>query len=151
MMRWLELKIPPVGVGLLTATLAWAGDTLGWLPVSLGLTPAVFIVTVGFVVAIAGVAAFRKAQTTVDPFNPNKASSLVTGGIYRHSRNPMYLGMLLVLMGWALYLSDGLSLALTLLFVPYMIRFQIKPEERVMREKFGEEFDRYCNAVRRWV
>ena len=151
MMTWLELKIPPVGVGLVTAALAWAGATVGWLPISLGLIPVVLVAALGFTVAIAGVAAFRKAHTTVDPFHPDKSSSLVTQGIYRHSRNPMYLGMLLVLMAWALYLSSGLSVILSFLFVPYMSRFQIMPEERVMREKFGEEFDRYCNAVRRWM
>ena len=151
MLRWLELKIPPVGVGLLTATLAWGGtvpEVLIWNP---GKSP-VFVMTItGVSVAIWGVMAFRRAQTTVDPFHPDKASSLVTQGIYRHSRNPMYLGMLLVLIAWALYLSSGLSLILTFLFVPYMSRFQIMPEERVMREKFGDAFDLYCKDVRRWM
>lgn len=105
----------------------------------------------GFAVAIAGVVAFRRARTSVDPFNPEKASALVTTNVYAWSRNPMYFGMLLVLVAWALLLADALAVVVTLLFIPWMNRFQIIPEERVMQAKFGEEFDDWAARVRRWI
>ena len=105
----------------------------------------------GFAIAIAGVVAFRRVRTTVDPFDPEKTTALVTTGVYFWSRNPMYLGMLLVLLGWAVFLSDGLAVAVTVLFIPWMNRFQIGPEECVMRAKFGEEFEAWAHRVRRWI
>ena len=82
---------------------------------------------------------------------PQQTSELVTTGIYRLSRNPMYLGLLLVLTSWGIYLSNFLVLAVLPLFIFYITKFQIIPEERVMREKFGESFQDYKQSVRRWI
>lgn len=150
-MNILELKVPPVGVGIMVAGAAWGAAGLDVHPLFRSVPVSVVLVAAGFAVALAGVAAFRKAKTTVDPFQPDKATSLVSSGVYRFSRNPMYLGMLLVLLGWAVYLGDVLAYLVTLLFIPYMTRFQIKPEERVMRQMFGEEFDEFAGHVRRWI
>lgn len=105
----------------------------------------------GVVVALCGMWAFRKAQTTTNPLNPNKATSLVTNGIYKRTRNPMYFGMLLILLGFAIMQSNVVALLVLPAFVVYMNRYQILPEERVMQEKFGEDFAAYTERVRRWI
>jgi protein-S-isoprenylcysteine O-methyltransferase Ste14 len=105
----------------------------------------------GIAIALAGVAEFRRAQTTVDPTDPAKTSAVVKSGVYRHTRNPMYLGFLLVLAGWAAYLSSLVASVGPLLFVLYMNRFQIGPEERVLEARFGASFEAYLRSVRRWI
>ena len=106
---------------------------------------------VGIALAIMGVLAFKKAQTTVNPHIPEKSASLVTDGIYRYTRNPMYLGMLLVLLGWAFYLSNFAAFLFLPIFIIYMSHFQIQPEERFMRHKFNDEYRAYVIKVRRWL
>ncbi|MGO2387344.1 MAG: methyltransferase family protein, partial [Psychrobacter sp.] len=98
-----------------------------------------------------GVAQFKKAQTTVNPHTPEKSTNLVTSGIYRYTRNPMYLGLVLVLLGWAFYLSHLLPFMLVPVFMIYMTRFQIQPEEKMMAQKFGREYQVYLSRVRRWI
>ena len=95
--------------------------------------------------------AFRRHKTTVNPFTPAKSSSLVATGIYRYSRNPMYLGLFLALLGWGAYLGNWASALLLPAFVAYMNRFQIHPEERVLTESFGPQFLAYARSVRRWL
>jgi protein-S-isoprenylcysteine O-methyltransferase Ste14 len=150
----LELKIPPVVVGGLTAALmaALAKAAPAWQLEAPGaeLMAALFMAT-GFGVALAGVQAFRRAETTVDPRFPERTSSFVAGGIYRCTRNPMYLGMALVLVGWAAALQHPLAFAGVPLFQAYMNRFQIEPEERHLRSKFGADFEDYVRNVRRWI
>jgi protein-S-isoprenylcysteine O-methyltransferase Ste14 len=90
-------------------------------------------------------------KTTINPMSPNKTSALVTGGIYRLSRNPMYVGLFLFLMAWAIQLSMLWPFIGPVLFVIYINRFQITPEERVMESKFGDEYSVYKNKVRRWL
>ncbi len=109
------------------------------------------LVAAGLGVDLAGLAAFRGARTTVNPLQPQRASALVTGGVYRFTRNPMYLGMALLLSAWAVHLSSWLALAGPLAFVLYITRFQIVPEERVLQANFGEAFTRYAARVRRWL
>ncbi len=87
----------------------------------------------------------------MDPRVPDRSTSLVVRGIYRHSRNPMYVGFLLVLCAWSLYLGSALSLLFLPVFIAYMNRFQIIPEECYMRDKFAEEYTKYTSEVRRWV
>lgn len=105
----------------------------------------------GAVVALAGVVAFRKARTTVNPATPAASSTVVASGIYRRSRNPMYLGLLLVLAGWSLHLSHVLAMLFLPAFVLYMNRFEIVPEERALAAKFGARYDAYMRQVRRWI
>jgi len=105
----------------------------------------------GVIVAILGVWAFRQAKTTVNPVTPEKASSVVTGGIYSYTRNPMYVGLTAVLVGWAIWLSVPLAIVGPAAFMLYMTRFQIIPEERVMSSKFGRDYDDYRKRVRRWL
>lgn len=150
----LENRIPPPAIALLCALLMWLAAP--YLPtfapadaLRSGLA-ATFLIA-GIAVATAGVVSFRGARTTVNPLRPDTASALVVAGIYRYSRNPMYLGMALALFAWALWLARPGLLLGVLLFVLYMNRFQIAPEERAMARLFGDDFTRYCTRVRRWL
>ena len=100
---------------------------------------------------LAGFYEFQKAKTTFNPMTPDAASSVVTSGIYHVSRNPMYVGFLLLLTTWAIFLSHPLPFLFLPVFVTYMNRFQISPEERALSAKFGEEYDAYKRSVRRWL
>jgi protein-S-isoprenylcysteine O-methyltransferase Ste14 len=106
---------------------------------------------VGFLLAFSGIAAFRCARTTIDPHRPEAASSLVVGGVYRYTRNPMYLGLTMLLLAWTLYLAVPAALAGPLLFAAYITRFQIIPEERVLAQKFGADYAAYLRKVRQWL
>ena len=112
---------------------------------------AIPVAAAGAAIALAGVVQFARARTTVNPLQPDAASSLVSGGVYRWTRNPMYLGMALVLLAWAVYLSSIAALAVLPLFIVYINRFQIEPEERALQARFGAQFERYRKAVRRWL
>lgn len=153
-MHALELKVPPVVVVLITTSvmvvLAQAAPSLGFeMPARNGV--ALGLVLMGAAVAIAGVVAFRRAHTTVNPMQPQTSAALVQSGPYRFTRNPMYLGMLLGLGGLGVWLSNVLALLLLPAFVLYMNRFQIEPEERTLAAIFGGRFVTYQAAVRRWL
>ncbi len=109
------------------------------------------ITFIGAFFCIAGVVSFRQAKTTVNPLKPEKASSLVSSGIYRVSRNPMYVGFALFLLAWAVYLASLWALAGVAGFVLYINRFQIVPEERALKSLFGDEFEDYRMRVKRWL
>ncbi len=153
-MRALELKIPPVALVLLLGALMWlsarAAPALGFsLPA--GPILAASLALGGGLIAIQGVASFRRASTTVTPLHPETTSALVTSGIYRWTRNPMYLGMLLLLLGWSLFLANALAFIFPAAFVPLMNRLQILPEESVLAAIFGSGFADYQSKVRRWL
>ncbi len=155
-LQWLELKVPPLLVMAVMAVAMWAGSTMFpglsvTLPSGLKGFAASGIALCGALVSLAGVLAFRRAGTTVNPLTPKSASHFVAGGIYRYSRNPMYLGFLLVLAGFALFLAHALGALFPFLFVLYMNRFQIAPEEAFLATRFGEAFRTYCAAVPRWI
>jgi protein-S-isoprenylcysteine O-methyltransferase Ste14 len=127
-----------------------------WLPATSlprGVTyaaAAVFLLA-GLVFSIRGMRSFRRAGTTVNPIRIENASHLVTDGIYRISRNPMYVGVTLDLCGWAFFLGCLWTLIGPAIFVAYTTRFQIIPEERVLATKFGDSYRDYCRRVRRWL
>jgi protein-S-isoprenylcysteine O-methyltransferase Ste14 len=153
-MRALELRVPPLALVIIFAILMAAMARMvpeAEFKVSAQPLIAVGIAVLGALIAVAGVIAFRRQETTVNPFTPEQTSSLVASGIYRFTRNPMYLGFLLALAGWGLYLANWVAVLLLPVFVAYMNRFQIQPEERALRAKFGESFAGYMNAVRRWL
>jgi len=150
----LELRIPPVAAALLFAAAMW-GASLAvpsiTLPFAHRELAATVLAVFGGGMSLAGVASFRRAKTTVDPTRPDAASALVSSGVYRVTRNPMYLGFTLMLLGWAAFLSNVLSLIIAIAFVFYMNRFQIEPEERALSARFGKAFAAYRASVRRWV
>ena len=153
-MSALELKIPPLLLVLLTGgamwCLAWSLPAL-WVALPMRWPLAVFLFVAGFASALAGVIAFRRARTTVDPMHPGNASRVVRSGIYRFSRHPMYVGVLLLLAGWGVLLANVAAWLSLPVFVLWMNRFQIAPEERALRARFGEEYEAYLRAVRRWL
>lgn len=153
-MKALELKIPPPVVALLVAIAMWLisrSAPLLEVPHNIAILAAGTLAFAGVAIALAGVITFRRASTTVHPRKPQETSALVTSGVYRVSRNPMYVGLLLILVGWAVFLSSGWALVGPLAFVLYISRFQILPEERVLSAKFGEAYAAYKSKVRRWL
>ncbi|MCG7534215.1 isoprenylcysteine carboxylmethyltransferase family protein [Pseudoalteromonas sp. OOF1S-7] len=112
---------------------------------------AVALSALGVAVAMAGVLAFRSHNTSVDPVHVNKASTLVTGGIYRFTRNPMYVGFLCLLVAQNWYLASPAGALVALSFIGYMTRFQIKPEERFLLKTYGQAYRDFLSTTRRWV
>ena len=104
----------------------------------------------GFSCSAAGIREFNKAATTVNPLKPEEASTLVTGGIYQRTRNPMYVGLFLILTGWAVWLGALSNVALLIIFLLVLTELQIKPEEKALQALFGQAFDEYRQRVRRW-
>ncbi|HEY5551628.1 MAG TPA: isoprenylcysteine carboxylmethyltransferase family protein [Opitutaceae bacterium] len=153
-MRTLELKIPPMLVAAIAAALIWfvaiAAPVLR-LAFPLRREVAIVVGLIGTAIAIAGVVSFRRARTTVNPLSPAAASALVVSGVYRVTRNPMYLGVLVCLLGWVVWLGSVPALFVLPLFVAYMNRFQIIPEEAALHALFGAEFEAYRSSVRRWI
>jgi protein-S-isoprenylcysteine O-methyltransferase Ste14 len=153
-MRTLELKIPPPAVALLVGVAMWwvarqlpAVELTGQLRVAITVVCAAF----GVIVALLALWAFRQAKTTVNPVTPEKASSVVTSGIFGYTRNPMYVGLTAFLAGWAVWLSVPWVFLGPVALMLYLTRFQIIPEERVMSSKFGRNYDDYRKRVRRWL
>ena len=154
LMQRLELKIPPLALVAISALAMWVASRICASlahAVPARIMVAGTLAAGGFALALAGGIAFFRAHTTVDPTRPGSTSRLVSSGMYRYSRNPMYLGFLLVLAGWAWFLANAVSALMLPAFVAYMNRFQIAPEERILRGKFGRDYDEYLRAVRRWL
>ncbi len=153
-MTKLEMKIPPVVVTLLTALLMWGSSLLlsqsHW-SFTLRLLLFILLVIIGGSVALLGVWQFYKNKTTVNPIDPNNVNGIVCDGIYKYTRNPMYVGLALLLMGLVFLLGKLLLLFWVVFFVIYITKFQIKPEEQFLSNKFGKEFENYKKSVRRWV
>ncbi len=153
-MRALEHRIPPPLVAVVVAAGMYA--LARWWPlwrfeVPMPLLAGLLMASMGGVISGLGALAFRRARTTVNPLHPDRATSVVTDGIYRHTRNPMYVGMLCVLLGC--FVAFGALSALLGLpaFVAYITRFQIVPEEQALQAKFGSDYDDYRARVRRWL
>jgi len=153
-MNAFELRVPPLIVTLLVAAIMWGMSKMGASIEIPSVVRYVVTATIGFVggcIGLAGIVSFRRAKTTVNPLKPENASSLVTAGIYSVTRNPMYLGILFVLLAWAVFLTSAWALVGPVAFVLYINRFQIAPEERVMATMFGASYSEYMARVRRWL
>jgi len=155
-MSRLELLIPPPVILLLAMGLAYLLSGQSWQELFIDVSfdnifwPLLFI-SAGATVAISGVLEFIKFKTTVDPLHPNKSKTIVQSGVYAFTRNPMYLGMLLVLLGWADFLDSLNAFSGAVFFFLYIDRFQIRPEEAILSANFGEEYLNYLRQVRRWL
>jgi protein-S-isoprenylcysteine O-methyltransferase Ste14 len=150
----LELKVPPPLVAVLVATAMWGVSRTTQLFEVLApyrVAAAIAVAVAGVFFSIAGFASFRRARTTVNPMKPESASTLVNSGVYRITRNPMYVGLLLVLVAWAIFLSAPWALPGPLAFFLYIGRFQIAPEEVALSKLFGVEYAEYKAKVRRWL
>lgn len=150
----LELKIPPlllvIFFGILMRLIALVFPLVNLAP-KVTYIIAITALATSLYFSMSGVLAFKKVKTTVNPMTPEESSSLVTSGIYKITRNPMYVGFLFLLITWAAYLSSLYALGAVVLFVIYMNKFQIKPEEKMLTSIFGDEFSHYKSNVRRWL
>lgn len=153
-MSALELRLPPVPLALATGGFMWLG-AIYWPALTFALPGRIAVAAAlgasGMAFAVAGIAAFRQAMTSFDPRRPGAAAVLVTAGAYRFSRNPMYVGLLLMLGGWAVFLAHAPAFLFLPAFVAYLNRFQIAPEERTLAAKFGADFAAYTASVPRWL
>jgi protein-S-isoprenylcysteine O-methyltransferase Ste14 len=152
--QWLELKVPPPVVALLLGAAAWwlapQGPAMAWPDgVRQGLAAALLLT--GVSLDFSGLVAFVRRHTTINPLRPRRSTALVTGGVYRFTRNPMYLGLAVLLSAWAVWLAALLPWLAPLAFVFYITRFQIQPEERVLSQLFGPPYTDYTRRVRRWL
>lgn len=153
-LRKLELRVPPVAVFLLVVLLMYL--LKGLAPGFTVTVPFLKFVVAGLVllsgyIGIAGVYEFRKVRTTVNPVKPEKASTVVNTGVFAYTRNPMYFALLLLIIALGLWWQHLSVIVCGALFVSYMNRYQIKPEEHVLERLFGEEYLKYKNRVRRWI
>jgi protein-S-isoprenylcysteine O-methyltransferase Ste14 len=140
--------VPPPAVMAIAALLMWAVPGPGFhspVAITIGLFAA------GLAIGVGAFLQFRKAGTTINPMTPQSSSALVTGGFFAWSRNPIYLADVLVLIGAALWIGNFVAFVFVPLFVAFIDRFQIRPEERALRARFGEEYERYCAKVGRWL
>ncbi|ADV47402.1 hypothetical protein Celal_0044 [Cellulophaga algicola DSM 14237] len=147
------LKLPPAIVWLLAASLMLG--VARFLPFgNFDFTGRIYFIYVfiglGAFIGVFAIIQFIKKHTTINPTKPQNVSQLVTAGLYSYSRNPMYLGLLLVLLAWGLYLGNAFNSLVAAGFVSYMNAFQIKPEEAALSNSFGSEYKAYLKHVRRW-
>lgn len=153
MLNKLELLIPPVPLTLLFALDMWLIDH--YFPGTLEspylnyMAGGLFVL--GLLLILPAAISFFKIKTTVDPRVPQKSKHLVISGCYRFSRNPMYLGMVLILVGLATLLGNIPCLGLVAIFILYLGHFQIRLEEQALLKQFGNDYLHYCQSVRRWL
>ncbi len=153
-MRHLRLKIPPPLVALVAAAAIWAlSRAFPGLHFDLRGRPAIASVLAGLGIAVsaAGIGRFFQVRTTIRPEHPENTTSLVTTGVYRVTRNPMYLGLVLMLSAWAVMKSNAAGFVVIPLFVLFLQEFQIVPEEDALSSKFGNDYAEYRRRVRRWL
>ena len=145
--------LPPPVVVLVLAAMMWLGRDLGGLAMTFDgqLWLSLLLAATGLTLMLAAAWTLGRARTTIDPTRPEKSKVLVTTGIYRYSRNPIYLGDLLLLLAWAVYLGNPLNLVPALAFVPLMNRFQIRPEEQVLARHIPSDYLTYRKRTRRWL
>lgn len=150
----LELKVPPVVIMFFSIILMYlVSKVFSSFNTDFLFQTFLSIETLisGIVVSIAGVYVFKEEKTTVNPMKPESSSKLVTNGIYKFTRNPMYLGMAIVLFSYLIFLGNILNIVNIVLFVIYMNKYQISPEERYLEKLFGDEFSSYKSKVRPWI
>jgi len=153
-MTFLEKKIPPpivaVLFGILMKLLSCCGLSID-IPTAVKLWVCAGLIILGLIVDVSALLSFRKVKTTINPLNPSAATELVVQGVYKISRNPMYLGLVLFLTAWGIYLSSLYSLMVIPAFIYYITYFQIFPEERALEEIFKGNFLHYKSSVSRWI
>ena len=152
-MGGLELKVPPPFIALIVCVFMWLSNHIkgGGFAYGTALYAGMILMAVGFVLAFTGLRTLVGNRTTPSPTKIDRAKKLVTSGLYQFSRNPMYLGMVIFLIGWTVLLGNLWLLAGPIGFALYINRFQIKPEEQMMATKFGSNYDAYKSRVRRWI
>jgi len=150
----LKLKVPPLVVFATALFIMWGINQL-WpiylISYSIRMWGTIIMLLLASATGFWAVTIFFQNSTTINPHKPKKAAKLITSGIYQYSRNPMYLGLLLSLIAASIYFGNPLTIPIWFLFTAYMNYFQIKPEEQIMRRKFGEAYLLYQLDVPRWI
>ena len=148
----LRNRIPPPIVTLVFALLSfWLANYLPKLAFNYQGLSSLLMILIGLTVIVIGVKTFHKSDTTVNPLNPKEASHLVTDGVFSYTRNPMYLGMLIIVLGVTVYNGVYIGIIILPCFIFYIKKFQIKPEEEAMQEIFADDYTDYFKRVRRWL
>ena len=148
----METKIPPPIVTLVFGlSIYFSRGIFQAVEIKYSFYIGILLLILGLAVLIFAVRLFRKDKTTVNPLSPEQATKLVTDGIFKYSRNPMYLGMALILCSIAVFFNLIGGIILAALFCFYITKFQIIPEERAMSNLFSQDFDKYKEATRRWI
>jgi protein-S-isoprenylcysteine O-methyltransferase Ste14 len=153
-MRWLDTRIPPpivmtlLGLAAFGAT-KWWPDYAFELPLRAPL--ALVCLLAGVALNVLPKISFRRAGTTVNPIRPETTTSLVSSGIYRYTRNPMYLGHAVILLASAVYLANALAFLAIPAFVAFISRFQIRPEEHQLSVRFPHAYAALCRQAPRWL
>lgn len=148
----MKLKIPPPILGILFyGFLYFSKDYLPKMSFSYGVEVSTFVIILGVIIDLLAMKEFRKHKTTLTPLHPEKTTFIVTTGIFNYSRNPMYLGLVLILLGISVRVNLVGGIVILPLFVFYLSYFQIIPEEKVLEIKFGDEYLNYKRRVRRWL
>ena len=150
----MRLKLPPPLLWGLAITLMWA--LARYFPVVRLSQPwqtpaALLLALLAVAIGVAGLLAFHRAGTTHSPVRVDATCHLVSNGVYGFSRNPMYLGLVMLLLAASLYWGALTPLVVIPLFVAALSRWQIEPEEQVLTDKFGDQYRAYCQQVRRWL
>ena len=148
----LKTKIPPPIIALVFIVLLYISSVLMARFTFEGQSIlALFIFILGLGCVLSGAIEFRKVNTTVNPLAPESASHLVVGGIFKYTRNPMYVGLCAAILAFGIYVGAWSVFILLPLFVISITYLQIVPEEIAMQKLFGDEYKSYCNSVRRWL
>ena len=151
-MKSLENKIPPlIIVVFFLALIFLLKNFLEVFTFSYQVSISFFFLCLAASFCLTSIIEFRKHKTTLNPLMPEESTALVTTGIFKFSRNPMYLSLLNLLIAFSIYLGSFLGLIIIPLFVVYINLFQIKPEEKATLKLYGKEFENYCSNVRRWI
>ena len=148
----METKIPPPIVTLVFGlSIYFSRGIFHAVEIKYSFYIGILLLILGLGILISAVGLFRKDKTTVNPLSPEQATKLVTDGIFKYSRNPMYLGMALVLCSITVFFNLIGGIIFVALFCFYITKFQIIPEERAMSNLFSQDFDKYKQATRRWI
>lgn len=152
-LEFLNHKIPPPVILLISGIAIWLLKNIAPLPIpySIRAILGTLFIVFGFGLDLAGLLEFRKFQTTMNPLKPENASKIVQTGIYSKTRNPMYLGMVFVLIGWSIISKASFGILIIPMFIKYIETFQIKPEEEILSKQFGDEYDNYRKKTARWI
>ena len=150
----MELKIPPLLQLIILGSLMWLTSIYAnyfRFNFKYNNEFALFCLTTGAVIIGLSIVTFNRAETTITPLHPDKVSNLVKIGIYQYTRNPMYLGLLLILFSIGGYLQNLASMFVLPIFVWFISQYQIMPEEEALQKVFGQDYKNYQDSVRRWI
>ena len=146
------IKIPPPLIVLvLIVSIYFSSKKIDLINIPLQLEISIFVLSAGILIFVNPVLQFIKSKTTVNPIQFEDVNKLVTSGIFKYSRNPMYLGMLMIVLSTSIFYLNIYSILTPLLFMLWINKFQIKREEEFLIEKFGDEYLSYKKKTRRWI